>query len=446
MSRPRMELPHGRLPPTKRAERRACGLGALLCFVGALATSAACSDGGSPAAPSTSDAGLDGDASPEPSDPPTWYRDVAPILARHCTGCHSGGGVGPFSLNSYDDARPRHLALAGITAARVMPPWLPGDTCHPMHAPRRMSKAEIATMKAWSLADGPLGDPATAAPAPAPVLPKLEWVDRTLDVGADFIPVPPKGSLNVERCFLLDPGLADDAFLVGYELVPKDRTQLFRAVLLETPLAEAQAKDDADPGPGWACPGGFGIAAGRVLGSWAETISTVTFPERSGLRLRKGYGIALQLSYHLHTSGVADRPKLSLQLAREPVEREVEILTIGPPLVSVPPRTTGYTLSTSAVLPNGGTIWAVQPHMHQLGRHLRAEARDSSGSTCLLDVPDYDYHWEEMDFFEGQGVTMPPGGSVDVRCVWDNPTDYPFLYGSQFSNEMCEVALLVTHP
>ena len=33
---------------------------------------------------------------------PTYYRDVLPILQKHCEVCHRAGGIAPISLASYE--------------------------------------------------------------------------------------------------------------------------------------------------------------------------------------------------------------------------------------------------------------------------------------------------------------------------------------------------------
>jgi hypothetical protein len=60
-----------------------------------------------------------------PASRPTFTRDVAPILFESCSGCHHPGGVGPFDLLSFDDARKRDRQIAEVTGTRYMPPWLP---------------------------------------------------------------------------------------------------------------------------------------------------------------------------------------------------------------------------------------------------------------------------------------------------------------------------------
>ena len=56
---------------------------------------------------------------------PTFTRDVAPILFRHCAPCHHPGGAGPFSLLTFADARRRARQIAKVTSSRYMPPWPP---------------------------------------------------------------------------------------------------------------------------------------------------------------------------------------------------------------------------------------------------------------------------------------------------------------------------------
>ena len=56
------------------------------------------------------------------SDAVTFYGDVAPIAARHCTGCHQPGSIAPFSLVDHASAAPHARSIAAATAARQMPP------------------------------------------------------------------------------------------------------------------------------------------------------------------------------------------------------------------------------------------------------------------------------------------------------------------------------------
>src|SRR5262245_47272935 len=53
------------------------------------------------------------------------YANVAPILDSKCVGCHTVGGIAPFSLATASDARAHAQLILAATQARIMPPWPP---------------------------------------------------------------------------------------------------------------------------------------------------------------------------------------------------------------------------------------------------------------------------------------------------------------------------------
>src|SRR4051812_49034202 len=53
----------------------------------------------------------------------TFTENVAPIIFNNCTSCHRPGEMGPFSLMSYEDVRPRARQIVAVTKAHQMPPW-----------------------------------------------------------------------------------------------------------------------------------------------------------------------------------------------------------------------------------------------------------------------------------------------------------------------------------
>ena len=62
---------------------------------------------------------------------PTFTKDVAPILFKHCASCHRPGEIGPMSFMSYETARPWARAIQQKVVAREMPPW-GADAAHSM--------------------------------------------------------------------------------------------------------------------------------------------------------------------------------------------------------------------------------------------------------------------------------------------------------------------------
>ena len=56
---------------------------------------------------------------------PTYTKDVAAILQAKCQNCHRRHQVGPFALETYEQARKRAHDIAAVTEERSMPPWKP---------------------------------------------------------------------------------------------------------------------------------------------------------------------------------------------------------------------------------------------------------------------------------------------------------------------------------
>ena len=92
----------------------------------------------------------------------TYSRDIAPILEKRCTSCHSGGSSIP--LTSYEEVRPWAVDIKEQVLSRSMPPWgavkgfgdlLPDDS---------LTQEEITIIAAWVVGGAPPGKASTAKP------------------------------------------------------------------------------------------------------------------------------------------------------------------------------------------------------------------------------------------------------------------------------------------
>jgi hypothetical protein len=60
---------------------------------------------------------------PAAAGPPTFYRDVLPILQQHCQSCHRLGEIAPMPFVRYEQTRPFADAIAISARDKKMPPW-----------------------------------------------------------------------------------------------------------------------------------------------------------------------------------------------------------------------------------------------------------------------------------------------------------------------------------
>jgi hypothetical protein len=371
---------------------------------------------------------------------PSWYERVLPVVAERCQGCHVTGGIAPFSLETYDEAALRAAAIATMVESRAMPPWKADDTCRPVRNSRRLSDDEVSLIVAWARGGTPAGEPPSVAPvAKAP--PALPRVDLTLAMAEPYMPSSARP--DDYRCFVLDPRLPGARDLVGYDVLPGQRAMVHHVLLYGAPRSEALARDASEPGPGYACFGGPGVGTGTVYGAWVPGSGMTLYPEETGVTIESDRVIVMQVHYNTAHSGhgahAPDVTAVQLQFADTPVAKPAMLLPMADLLFTIPPRADGYSSSVTFQSPVKATIHAVGPHMHTLGRSIRV----SSGDTCLVNVPEWDFNWQQA-YQLVEPFTLEPGMPLTLTCTWSNPTDGSVRWGEGTSDEMCLSYLYVT--
>src|SRR5690349_693756 len=94
------------------------------------------------------------------SNPPpvTFTKDVAPILQKNCQGCHRPGEAAPFSLLTYEQARPWAKAMKEAVRLKKMPPWFADPHYGKFSNDRSLAQKDADTIAAWADAGAPLGN------------------------------------------------------------------------------------------------------------------------------------------------------------------------------------------------------------------------------------------------------------------------------------------------
>jgi len=81
----------------------------------------------------------------------TFWQDVAPIYNNKCVRCHQQGGIGPFRLDNYADAKTKAaLELTRVTEG-TMPPYhmVHDGTCGSFQDDMTLSDQQKTTIAAW---------------------------------------------------------------------------------------------------------------------------------------------------------------------------------------------------------------------------------------------------------------------------------------------------------
>jgi len=386
---------------------------------------------------------------PPPGSGPQFYEQVAPIMHEHCVGCHREGGAAPFSLISYEDAMTVADLIPNMVSTRQMPPYAVDNSgaCNTYENARWLSDDEIATVVDWASGDRLEGDPANAPPVPE-VQPGLARVDAT---AAMTEPYTSDATLSDDyRCFLVDPGVATDTFLTGFEVRPGAPDVVHHILLFQLDTANAETAaanlDAQSPGPGYTCFGGPGAAASLVA-VWAPGMRASTYPATTGLAIKGGRKMVLQIHYHDHGEVKPDQTAVDLMFDANVPEPSFLYLLADTDLY-VPPQQQAFTVTKQYMLPGflgAYNVWGVFPHMHTLGTKLRAEFDHAGQPQCLTDVQRWDFNWQQGYFYDGPPKVVGGGDMLRISCTYDTTSrGTPVTWGEGTDDEMCLAFLYVS--
>lgn len=371
---------------------------------------------------------------------PTYTREIAPLLAEQCAGCHHAGGVAPISLETYEDAKAHAEAIADAVESHRMPPWPPvqAGSCPTLDGDRRLSAEDVSLLSSWARGGAPRGNGASEVVTPIAEDGGLDDVTVTVAPAEPFQPDPTQ---DTYRCFLLDPALDHDAFLVAYAVGGAQGVHHLHlwSIDEDLQLAAAEALDAASPGGGWDCMTNAGIDA-RHLTVWGPSDPVRRHPNGTGMPLRAGKKLLMQIHYHHASVGGT---YLDLQLSDQ-VDKPAEIVTIAPPPFILPPRKPATTVEGLTVATCDQLLWGVRAHMHDLGSQARISLVRDGVEACLLAIPAWDAKWQLMYFFE-EPIQVRSGDRLQVNCTYDTTQKTEdTLNGPTAADEMCNANFYLT--
>jgi hypothetical protein len=425
------------------------------------------------------------DEQPVPPPPAalTYWGDVAPIFNDKCVGCHTEGGIGPFRLDRYLEARQNALKVAVATREGLMPPYLMthDGSCGQFEDGATLTAEE--KRKIWDWANGERTEGTARTLERPPVL----GLGPAREMKTPMItPVADGGQLaefDEYRCFALDAGLDHDTFITGYEVLPGNPALVHHLVafLVDPDRMTRGGKtngqlmaelDAADPDrPGWTCFGGAGdgIDADGAPAVWAPGQGPMVYPPGVGVQLRASQKLVVQMHYNLaghgnHPSaaGMSDSTTLRLRQADAVEKPAMFVVTDGfldtlfsdKPASLAPGQssvkfnwaTTGKEMGMGDQLPYADII-GVMPHMHERGVSQQLSiGADGGPMACAARVDRWDFNWQKFYFYETP-IRLTPSTRLEMACDYDTSRDdKPVLPGWGTRNEMCAAILMVLLP
>jgi cytochrome c551/c552 len=175
---------------------------------------------------------------------------------------------------------------------------------------------------------------------------------------------------------------------------------------------------------------------GELLAGWAPGATASFFPPHVGLDLGGGNYI---LEVHYNNTGAPTTDSSGVTVCKAKTNRQdtATVSWLGTEVIILPPDQKNLEV-TSNCRPNITDqpihIMKVWPHMHKLGRRMRADIHRANGSVeSLFNVA--------FDFNSQWGYDTPTilhtGDYVTTTCVYDNDTPNLVTFGESTTSEMC---------
>lgn len=358
--------------------------------------------------------------------PPTFAKDVAPILQEKCQGCHRAGQMAPMSLVTYQETRPWAKSIRERVINHSMPPWFLDKTVGVQHFANDISlnDDQIHTIVRWVDAGAPLGDLKDMPP------PKQWPNDDGWQLAKKF--GPPDLIIKSEAYTM--PAKGQDVWFKPLTQIPLTEPRWVRAVEMRpsTPagrrithhaLAYLQQEE---PGSN------TGIQTQGLLMEWAVNKNYDIYRPNTGKLLLPGARIWWE--EHLHAVGEEIRDHVELAVYLYPkgeVPKYRTVLTAFPATpgnagagqLDIPPNTIteteGYT-----VLRNPARLENFQPHMHLRGKEMLMEAILPDGTKrTLSSVDHFSFNWMTNYIYADDDAPVLPKGTIIHVVAWHDNTN-----------------------
>jgi hypothetical protein len=408
---------------------------------------------------------------------PTFTRDVAPILYKHCVGCHHSNDIAPMPLITYKDARPWAASIKEAVLSRKMPPWKADPHYGKWRNDPSLTPAEIETIRAWASGAKLEGDPAALPPAPV-------FTEGWRNGKPDLVLSIPEHKLegsgpDVHVSILVPTGFTEDRWIVAAELRAGNRKIVHHAhVFVVDPEQKAAATTPNDPAvlytrwlhvkegtetwirpdapvinDGCAIddngvfPGSSQSELGSLIASYLPGRAPDVYPEGTARRIPAGASMRFQIHYSRTTGKPeTDITSVGFVFSKEPPKQVARRIDLSNHMFRIPAGATDQEVSECHTFQKDMYVTSLTPHMHLRGKSMRFEVTYPDGrKETLLNVPEYSFNWQ-ITYRAEKPIFIPKGTRLAFIAHFDNSPNnsanpdpkVAVRWGSASENEMMD--------
>ncbi len=369
-------------------------------------------------------------ASPNKSAPPTFYRDVLPILQNHCQVCHRPGEIGPMPLITYAQTQPFARAIATDVREKKMPPWFADPTVGHFSNDPSLTNQEIATLVSWADSNSPEGN---ASDSPPPRRWTPSWLiphpDTVLKMPKP-VAIPANGDVNYTY-EIVSTHFTEDKWVQQSEIRPSSRRNVHHAVVYVRPPNSTWLKNAPIglPFTGADMPGGQNgpdplFTTADILLVYAPGSSPDNWPDGAAKFIPAGSDLVFQMHYMTHGRAVTDQTSIGIVFARQPPAQRVLTLQLTNDCFVIPPGVPDFRVEVHGSLPNDAVLLSFFPHMHRRGERFEYNIlHPVSAPETLLRV-NYDFYWQ-LSYRLTRPLPLKAGTVLQAVAWYDNSKNNP---------------------
>jgi mono/diheme cytochrome c family protein/thiol-disulfide isomerase/thioredoxin len=347
----------------------------------------------------------------------TYHNQISRLLQLHCVECHRKGGVGPFQIDTYEDAVAHAPMIREVVDRGIMPPWFAapnkGQTKSPWINDLSLSPTEKQQLLAWVDNKTPAGDP-TQSPAAKTFADG--WLIGKPDAIFEFakpVKVKATGTMPYQNV-LVDTHLDQDHWVQAIEVRPGNPSVVHHVlVFVQGTDEEDVPRDDAAD------------ERGGYWGIYVPGNSKLVYPEGYAKRIPKGAKLRFQMHYTPNGTATEDSTRIGLVFAKEEPIHEVRVAGVVNPRFQIPPGADNHPVIGSIKnIPTDVQILAFLPHMHLRGKAARYELISDGQTRTMLDIPRYDFNWQLL-YRYAEPVLVKAGSTLQFTAWYDNSSNNP---------------------
>jgi hypothetical protein len=382
---------------------------------------------------------------------PTFYRDLLPILQRHCQVCHRRGEIAPMPFMTYAETKPWAAAISKAVQSKVMPPWFADPCCGHFSNDLSLTPAQIDVIMRWADRGAVAGNPRNAPP---PVNWAKGWTIPQPDVVVEMpkpVAIPAQG--DVEYTYEIVPtNFSRDQWAQMSEVRPSSRAHVHHAVVYIRP-----------PGSEWlrGAPVGVPFTASSLgdehlrhqahetrsdmLLVYAPGSSPDHWPDGMAKFIPAHSDLVFQMHYTTNGHAASDQSSVGVVLAKtKPAQRVLTLqLANDHDMIPIPAGADNYRVEVHGTLPNDCTLLSFFPHMHLRGKRFEYNIVHSDKTVETLLRVNYDFYWQ-LSYRLAEPRFLKAGTELQAVAWYDNSRhnlhnpdpDSPVTWGDQTYNEM----------